>query len=334
MKLTPLFFSGLVCSGLALWPVTAAAQTGPAPSAAAVPALPTSGVLPTLAPLTGLAPLIGLALLPDGTRLVCAGAELRQLSPQGELLRRIQLPEPCLSLQVSPAGTLALTVGRGAARVWRLADGQVAYTLSLSGLAGRVAFLSEGELLLGTGRGVESLKLADRQRRVLLPGAVSGLALAPGGERLLLSRGERLDLVRLSDFKVLSGIRCEELCPLRRAQFSADGRGAVALAGSALYALREGRPVNVVVRGVEGDASGFPLPDGGVWVLRGGQVERRDAQTGRREGRLLDDAPANALLDAPASWNGAGGVLLLTQGHDLLELGPDGREVSRQPLGF
>lgn len=330
MKLTPLFSSALVFAGLALG--VAAAQVGSVPSAA-IPAVPVQ-LGPVLPPAQAPAPVTALALLPDGVRLVCAGAELRQLSRQGQLLRRIALPEPCLSLQVSPSGTLALTVGRSGARVWRLSDGRELHSLSLAGLAGRVAFLSDDELLLGTGRGVESLKLAPRQRRVLLPGAVSGLALAPGGERLLLSRGERLELVRLSDFKVLSGIRCEEVCPLRRVQFSADGRGAVALAGVTLYALRDGRPVNVVLRGAEGEVTGFPLPDGGVWVLRGGQLERRDAQTGRREGRLLDDGPKNALLDGPASWNGMGGVLLLTQGRDLLELGPDGRELGRQPLGF
>lgn len=277
----------------------------------------------------------GVAALPGGTRLVCAGTSLWKVGTPAPV--KFALPEPCRGLRVSPSGTLALVTGEKAATVWRLSDGQLLTSVTLSDPARRAAFVNDAALLLGGVRGLEQFDLKTQARTLLRPGAVTGLAVALDGQRAVVGDGGRVQLVSVSQLvsvnqpvsvsggQVLSGVRCEGSCPVQDVQFSLDGRGAVVRAGNALYALRDGHPATVVLRG-DAVASGFPLPGGGVWVLTGGRLERRDAQTGRREAVLRPDG-----VSGPAAWTPAGGLLFVA-GRELVELDQTGREVGRTAL--
>lgn len=271
----------------------------------------------------------GLAALPGGTRLVCAGTSLWTLSTSAAP-RRLPLPEDCQGLRVSPSGKVVLVSGRASVTVWRLdaeqqSDGQLWRRVALPEPARRVAFLNDSTLLLAGARGLEQLDLNTQARTLLRPGAVTGLATAPDGRRAVMGDGSRVQLVNVADGAVLSGVRCEVACPLQDVQFSRDQRGAVVQAGPVLYALREGHPATAVLRGAEG-AMGFPLPDGGVWVLTAGRLERRDAQTGRREGVLRPEG-----VSGPAAWTPEGGLLYVA-GRELVELDKTGQEVGRTAL--
>lgn len=299
-----------------LWPTafpllcSLALAQAPAPTGAAPEAAP-----PAVA---------GLAALPGGARLVCAGLSLWTL-PKSAAPQRLPLPEPCQGLRVSPSGELALVAGVNTATVWRLGDGTRLTRVVLPDPARRAALLNDGTLLLAGVRGLEQFDLKTQARTLLRPGALTGLATAPDGQRAVVGDGTRVQLVNVADGAVLSGVRCEAACPLQDVQFSPDRRGAVVRAGSVLYALREGRPATAVLRG-PGGALGFPLADGGVWVLTAGRLERRDAQTGRREAVVRPDG-----VSGPAAWTPEGGLLYVA-GRDLVELDKAGQEVSRAAL--
>lgn len=295
-------------------------------SAAASPPAP---VLPPVASPTAAlpAPVTGVAALPGGTRLVCTGMSLWKLSAGKPV--RFTLPEPCQGLRVSPSGRLALVAGAKTATVWHLEDGEVLTRVQWPDPARRAAFLNDAALLLAGANGLERLDLGTQARTSLPPGgvtgAVTGVVAAPDGQRAVVGDGTRVQLVHLADGQVLSGVRCEAACPVQDAQFGAGGRVAVVRAGDALYALREGHPATVVLRGAEGSA-GFPLADGGTWVLTAGRIERRDAQTGRREGVVRPQG-----VSGPAAWTPQGGLLFVS-GRELVELDAAGREAGRTAL--
>ncbi|WP_240319392.1 hypothetical protein [Deinococcus wulumuqiensis] len=303
-------------------------------SAAALGAVPPAPVSPALVSPATVSPatvspesVTGVAALPGGTRLVCAETSLWKLGAGKPV--RFTLPESCQGLRVSPSGQLALVAGAKAATVWHLGDGKMLTQIQWPDPARRAAFLGDAALLLAGANGLERLDLGTQARTSLRPGAatgaVTGVVAAPDGQRAVVGDGTRVQLVNLADGQVLSGVRCEAACPVQDAQFGAGRRVAVVRAGDTLYALREGHPATVVLRGAQGSA-GFPLAGGGVWVLTAGRIERRDAQTGRREGVVRPEG-----VSGPAAWTPQGGLLFVS-GRELVELDAAGREAGRTAL--
>lgn len=226
--------------------------------------------------------------------------------------------EPCDNLELSPGGARVLLRQPASVSVWELETGALVRRVPAADPRRRSGFLDDGRLLLASFRGAEEIDLASGLRTLRQPGAFGALFVSPDGQRALVGDGGGVRLVSLSDFRTLSGLRCERPCTLRAARFSRDSRGAVALTSDEVFSLIEGRPVNVVLRRTDTAAlSAYPLRRGSVLVL-GDRAERRDAQTGRREGVL-----AGEFWGRVSAWSGVGeGVLTLNRAGEVTELRP------------
>ncbi|ANE43468.1 hypothetical protein [Deinococcus puniceus] len=283
---------------------------------------------------TGPAAVGGLAWLPGDSRAVCLGNRLLVLDGVGKVSRLIPTGETvCQSLSVNQAGTLAATSAGGTLNVWRLGDGVRVAQHPTGPLSGG-GFVSDTDLLLATSTRIERLNVLTGARQTVQNTPVTALFVAPDGVRAVIGtsaagRG-RVQLINTTTLAVLSGTVCDALCVPQNAHFGVNGRGAVARAGSALLALREGYPSSTLVRGLPASdpASGLPLPDSSVLTFVDGNAESRDLQTGRRE-KLL---PIQGVLAQPVSLSGQGRISALTDSGDLLSADLTFRDVQRVAL--
>lgn len=266
----------------------------------------------------------GLVALPGGERVLCSGSRWLVLNAQGEVQRAAALNAPCLGLSLSPAGTRFLTFTTSEITVWSV-GGQVLRRFPLGGVVG-AGFQDEQVVLAGSPQGITRLNLSSEAGDTLRSGAVNALFVAPDGKKLVVSDGQRVQLLAVPSMQVQSGYRCENTCTVQNANFSASGRMAVAFAGGTLIGLRENMPATTILRNAE-QAAGLPQPDNTVLTFSSGKVESRDFQTGRREQELL----ASSVLPGPALQVG-GRVLALTSKGELLDADPNFSDVKRLPL--
>lgn len=273
-----------------------------------------------------------LLALPDGSSVVCLGARWLQLDAQGKVLQAAALPlaDLCRDLTLSPDGKTLLVSGNtlmnaatltNAATLWNLADARLLQTWPDA----QAGFLSSQEVLLRTGTKVGRLNFVSGAREPLNAPSINSLFVAPDGRRAVISDGQRVQLVSLPDFTVLSASRCNGECAVQNAHFSADGRTATALAGRTLLGLREGLPATTVMRDTDA-AAGLPQPDNTVLTFSVAGVERRDFQTGRPELTLLPGAQPGI-----AAQQG-GRVLAVSDSGELLDTTPDFKNLRRTPL--
>ncbi|PTA69750.1 YncE family protein [Deinococcus arcticus] len=309
------------------WTVLAlSAALGP-PAAAASLSPRTLLTVPGAAPLE-VQPVFG-GPVPSGTvssgttssgLVACLGERLLHLGPGGEVRRSLPVGAPCAGLSVSPGGTHALTRTAAQVSVWRLSDGVRLVRLDTPGVTG-AGFSGPQDLLIGSAQGVERLSLASPVRAAPTGEGVGALVTAPDGLRAVVTRAGRLQLLDTAGLGVQSALTCAAPCTLGPVAFSADGRVAAVQAGGELYALRAGYPASVVVRRTEtGGAplTGLPRRDGSVLVLRPGQLEVRDLQTGHRE----QARAVPGLQAAPATLTATERVLSV-QGGALQDSGAD-----------
>ncbi|WP_221088853.1 YncE family protein [Deinococcus aquaedulcis] len=283
------------------------------PLAAAVSLSPRS-----LLTVPGAAPL-ALAPVPGGV-VACLGERLLLLGPGGEVRRSLPVGTPCAGLSVSPGGAYALTRTSTQVSVWRLGDGVRLARLDTPGVTG-AGFSGPQDLLIGGAQGIERVSLASLARSVPAGEAVGALVTAPDGLRAVVTRAGRVQLLDTATLGVQSAMTCAAPCTLGPVTFSADGRSVAVQAGGELYALRAGYPASVVVRRAEAGGaalSGLPRRDGSVLVLRAGQLEVRDLQTGHRE----QVRPLPGLQPAPAALT-PGERVLSVQGGVLQDSAAD-----------
>ncbi|WP_418514394.1 hypothetical protein [Deinococcus sp. RM] len=229
------------------------------------------------------------------------------------------LGAPCRAVSVTPDATLAAALVGDRVVLMNVAQRRVTGTLTVTGLSG-AGFGSGGELLVGSGAGLERVNPADLSRQVLDPAPVAALTVAADGSRALVVRGSRAQLLDTRTLRVLSGTSCDDTCAPGRAVFSADGRSVTVPLGRTLVALRDGLPATTVLRASDpetaGAYSGLPLRNNTVLILRDGETQVRDVQTGHRERRVglsgLGATPASLSPreEVLSVGGGAGGAAL------------------------
>lgn len=274
----------------------------------------------------GTAPVSALSSAPDGSALLCLGSRWVQLDSAGKLLRATSLAAPCDGLSVSPSGQRLLTTTVSGATVWNLADGSKVADLAIPNAKNRVGFVSDDELLAVSATGIDRLTIASGERQSVRQGVVNALFVAPDAKRAVISDGQKVQLLKLADFSVLSGIRCEITCTAQNANFSADGRTVVVHDGDNLLGLREGVPASTVLHHVQA-AAGLPQPDNTILTFAVGNAESHDLQTGRRESVLV----TGGILPL-ARQLAAGRVLTLNDKGELLSADRAFKDVQRVQL--
>ncbi|AWT35480.1 hypothetical protein GCM10008956_08530 [Deinococcus arenae] len=234
----------------------------------------------------------------------------------------VALPGPCQGVTVSVDARQAAVLGDGRLDLIDLSTHSVTGTLLIPGLSG-AGFTAEGTLLIGSPAGLERVTLPGLTRAALDRTPVTTLVVAPDGLRAVVGRGERTQLLDAGTLRVLSGSGCDGRCPPGAVQFSADGRSATVQAAQGVTALRDGFPATTVLRAAEpelaGPLSALPLRDNTALILRDGETQVRDLQTGHRETRRV----VPGLRAAPAA---------LTPEEHLLTLTGQGLTLSRLDL--
>lgn len=268
--------------------------------------------------------------LPDGLAALCLGSRWVQLgmagNDAGQLERSVPTVGKCESLALSPDGKRLVSGAEGGFEVWNVADGSRVLARPVPMQPAQAGFLSNDVVLFGTSNGVDTLNLQSGQRQTVKQGAVKALFVAPDGKRAVIGDGQRVQLVSLSDFRVLSGHVCESDCNVKNAHFSADGRTAAVQVGDMLIGLRAGLPSTTVLRRVSA-AVGLPQPNNTVLTVTGVGLESHDLQTGRREKVLLSEG----LQPVDAAQNGSR-LLLLSKTGELLNTDLNGADLKRWPL--
>lgn len=230
---------------------------------------------------------------------LCLGERLLHLGSAGDL-GGVWLGGSCRAVQVSPDGTRAAALLADRVAVVNIQNRVVSAGLPLPGATG-AGFDADGALLVGSGAGLERVNPDDLRRQVLDAAPVASLTVATDGARAVVVRGTRAQLIDTRTLRVLSGTACDDSCQPGRAVFSADGRSVTIPLGRTLVALRDGLPATTVLRTGDpesaGPFTGLPLRNNTVLLLRTGETQVRDVQTGHRERR----ADLGGLSAAPGS---------------------------------
>ncbi len=223
----------------------------------------------------------------------------------------VALPVRCQSVTVSVDARLAAVLSDGRLDLIDLSTHRVTGTLSVPGLSG-AGFAADGTLLIGSPAGLERVTLPGFLRSPLDRTPVTTLRVAPDGLRAVAGRGGRTQLLDTQTLRVLSGSSCDAACPPGAVHFSADGRSATVQTAQGVTALRDGHPATTVLRAADpelaGPLSALPLRDNTALILRDGETQVRDLQTGHRETRRV----VPGLRGAPATLTGAEDLLTLT----------------------
>ncbi|WP_353542502.1 hypothetical protein [Deinococcus xinjiangensis] len=266
-----------------------------------------------------------LVALPDGSRVLCLGSRWVQLGGIG-VGRMGATFGPCGGLSLSSSGKRLLSVTPSEFAVWNVSDGSKVTSQAAPDALGRVGFLNDDTVLVGTTAGVDSVNLATGTRQAVKQGGVSALLVAPDGKRAVISDGKMVQLVALPTFEILSATPCDTGCTVKNANFSPDGRTAAVLVGDTLIGLREGMPSNTVLRHVDA-AVGLPQPDNTVLTFTKEGVESHDLQTGRREKVLLAGG-----VQPSAALQSGGRLLFFSDKGELLDTDSAGGDVRRLAL--
>ncbi|GGR85353.1 hypothetical protein [Deinococcus sedimenti] len=221
----------------------------------------------------------------------CVGERLLSQISGGQR-RAVWLGRPCEAVRVSPDATQVAVQTGQSLQVVNL-NGATLAKVDAGTLSG-FGFLPDGTLLLASARGLERLTWPGGERVTLDPTPVTSLDLNLEGTRAVLVRGARVQLIDTATLvtaaiRTLSGLTCDATCPPAVVAFSADGRSATAQLGPTLVALRDGFPSTTVLRPSDPEAGGqytaLPLRNNTVLLLRPGETQVRDIQTGHRERR-------------------------------------------------
>lgn len=214
-------------------------------------------------------------------RVVCLGKRLAVFNRQLKLQKIWPLTMPCQFFWVAADGRQAVIVHDQRLEIWSLVTGRQQFGLKVKGFSGG-GFLGTKEFILATSQGIETLNLLSQKRQVLSTIQAKQFFVSPNGQTALVATAQQVQLVGLPHFKPLSATQCKGKCHVQNAQFSPSGQRVVAHLGSELWSFRAGYPSSAILRNVD-HARGIPQENGTVMTLHKGQMEQRDAQTGRRE---------------------------------------------------